>query len=167
LVIEVKTKEGWSASDSGIPRPILQIDVPASVELEGKSLTEYRELSRNEFLQSPFERLLDGPRQTIPFKLASAPGADERISLNVLAYVTDKPGEDAWFARRRLELPLKAGAVATPAATEKSDWGREKLLQIGDKAEPFELPRADGSSVSLAEHLGKKNIVVVTYRAFW
>ena len=57
-------------------------------------------------------------------------------------------------------------AVEVPATTSK--WGvDEKLLQIGDKATDFVLPRADGSEVALEPYLGEKNIIVTTYRAHW
>ena len=59
IAIEVKRKEGWWASDSGIPKPMLQIDVPKCVKLSGEVLKGFRALSRNEFLQEPYERLID------------------------------------------------------------------------------------------------------------
>ena len=64
-------------------------------------------------------------------------------------------------------LPLEPGATATEGSANESDWGKGDFLKIGDKAEPFELPRADGSTLSLGEYLGKKNVIVTTYRAFW
>ena len=57
VVLDVQFNDGWSGSEAGIGAPILQINVPDSVELTGKVLTDYKALSRNEFLNEPFERL--------------------------------------------------------------------------------------------------------------
>ena len=43
----------------------------------------------------------------------------------------------------------------------------EKLLKIGDKAPAFNLPRPDGTAFDVSQWLGKKNVIVTTYRAFW
>jgi peroxiredoxin len=51
-------------------------------------------------------------------------------------------------------------------APTRSEWGQTQTLQIGDKAEKFALP-SKGSKVSLKKYLGKKNVIVNTYRAFW
>ena len=167
IAIEVKLKDGWSASDSGIPKPMLQIDVPKCVKLSGEVLKGFRALSRNEFLQEPYERLITEGKSTVKFKLARKPGAKDRIALNVMAYVSDDPGNNAYFVRRRLELPLEPGAVAEAGDAAKSDWGKQKVLQIGDKAKVFSLPQADGKKIKLRTYLGKKNILITTYRAYW
>ncbi len=154
------------ASGAGSPAPFLQIDVPASVELTGPYYTEYKELAQNEFLQMPFERLLEENPARISFKLIAEPTPEERIGLNVIAYTKNK-GE-AYFLRRRLEQPLTPFADSEAGDPENSSWGKdETLLQIGDPVAPFVLPRADGTQVSLKDYVGKKNIVVTTYRAFW
>ena len=166
--VEVTLREGWSSSDSGIPKPILQIKAPKAVELSGKRLTKQRDLARNEYLQAPFERLIDDGAARIGFKLRRAPKPDDVFAFNVLAYVSRKGGDDnGWFVRKRFELPLRAGASATSVAVEPSDWGANRELQLGDKAAMFSLPRADGRKVVLRKLLGKKNIVITTYRAFW
>lgn len=167
IVIEVKLKEGWSASDSGIPKPMLQIDVPKCVKLSGKVLKDFRELSRNEFLQEPYERLITDGKSTVRFKLTRKPGANDSIALNVMAYLSDDPKNNAYYVRRRLELPLEPGAVAQAGDASKSDWGKQKVLQIGDKAKVFSLPQADGKKIKLRTYLGKKNILITTYRAYW
>ena len=41
------------------------------------------------------------------------------------------------------------------------------VLQIGDRADAFTLARADGTTISLADYKGKKNVLITTYRAFW
>ncbi|MFQ5501843.1 MAG: hypothetical protein ACE5EQ_06025 [Phycisphaerae bacterium] len=167
FVVEARFKDGWSASDSGIPKPFLQIKTPPSVQLDGKVLKTQRELSKNEYLREPFERLMQGNETTVRFTLVDEPGEDERIALNIIAYASDDPANDAWFIRKRMELPVRPGATAELINATESDWGTGDELQIGDQAELFELPRADGSKVSLEQYRGKKNVLVTTYRAFW
>ena len=160
--------EGWSASAAGIPKPILQIDVPESVQLSGKVLSGHRELSRNEFLQAPYERTIEIGSNVVEFTLTSEPSADDRIGLNIIAYVRHGEDEDAFFVRKRLELPLQPDATAQGGDSSNSNWGSEgRGLQIGDHAKLFALPRADGSTVTLDDYLGKTNIILTTYRAFW
>ena len=47
--------------------------------------------------------------------------------------------------------------VVTPGAVPK----------IGDPAPQFGLPSANGSTVSLKDYLGKRNVVLVFYRGYW
>ena len=166
IILELYPGEA-STSEAGIPAPFLQIDVPPSVKLSGPVLETYTELSRNEFLQEPYERLLKQLPARIGFQLIAPPGPEETIGLNVIAYLEGPDGEKL-FLRRRLELPLTPGAEAVAGDVNDSSWGTdETLLQIGDRAAPFELPRADGTIVALESYLGEKNIIVTTYRAFW
>ncbi|MCH7884194.1 MAG: hypothetical protein IIC01_03000 [Planctomycetes bacterium] len=166
IVLDVRFKANHSASEAGMPAPILQIQVPPSVRLSGKVLSSHKELSRNEFLHAPFERLMKDAPTRVPFTLVHEPAPEDQFSLNVLAYVSN--GKGTSFVRRRLTLPVRASATAKEADPNTSDWGvNERLLQLGDKAALFKLPRADGSTVSLDQYLGKKNVVVTTYRAFW
>ncbi len=168
IVLRVTIKDGWSASSAGVPAPLLQIDAPPAVKLSGKHLTSFKELSRNEFLQAPFERLLKAKEEHIEFKLVRPPGQGEQISFNVMAYVSDGPAESSYLIRRRVTLALTPGAQAVEADASKSDWGNDKhLLQIGDIAADFSLPKAFDPPVSLGQYLGQKNIVVTTYRAHW
>lgn len=167
LVLEVDWA-GASAGESGVPAPILQIDVPPSVELVGEELTTYDQLKRNEFLMEPWERLVERFPATIRFRLVAEPAADETIGLVVLAYVSTEPGVDDAFLRRRVELPVQAGAVARPGDDADSSWGPdEELYAIGDRVEPFDLPRADGTRLDLSQRLGAGNVIVTTYRAHW
>jgi len=165
VVIDLHWGKDVSASGAGLPAPILQIDVPKCVTLSGKPLTEYRELARNEFLQEPYERLINDNPLSVAFVLNRAPASDDAFALNVIAYV-ERNGEK-YFVRRRVALPVAPGATGRVAATERSNWGVENTLNIGDKADGFTLPRADGSTVSLDDYLGKTNVIVTTYRAFW
>lgn len=168
FVVAVTLPEGRGASESGSPAPFLQLDVPKGVKLLERELKSHKELSDNEFLQLPYERLLEGTEVSIPFTVSADLAPDASIGLNILAYVDatkDKPG---YFFRRRLELPLKPGAEALPGKAGKSDWGTdEKLLQIGQKAAPFLLPNAKGELVSSESFIGKQNLIVSTYRAHW
>lgn len=168
FVIGVSLPGGSTASESGSPAPFLQLDIPASIELTETHLTTYDELAANEFLQEPFERLLDIEEVSIPFKLVADPKPGESIGLNVLAYIRPGKIEDEYFLRRRLELPVTAGAEAVEGDATNSKWGVDKaLLQIGDTAPSFALPDAYGNIVALDEFLGSQNIVVSTYRAHW
>lgn len=168
IVLEVAIKDGWSASKAGVPAPVLQIEVPPSVKLSGQVLTTYKELSRNEFLQAPFERLLKNKAEHIEFTLVQEAGANEQIALNVMAYISQDPTKDSFFIRRRVVLDLAPRARATEADATISDWGIDrKLLQIGDVAADFNLPKAFDPPLSLGQYLGQKNIIVTTYRAFW
>lgn len=167
IQLDITTKDGYSTSTAGIPGVILQIDVPPSVRLSGQVLKSYKDLRQNEFLQEPFERLIEETPARIGFKLVKRPATDEVIGLNVLAYVGLRSGEDAWFVRQRLALPLSANAEARVVSDPVSQWGQKKVLQIGDKAAAFSLPRADGSKVSLDQYVGEKTVIVTTYRAHW
>lgn len=166
IVLDVRFKTDLSASEAGMPAPILQIQAPQSVRLSGKVLSSHKELSRNEFLHAPFERLIENASSRVLFTLVREPAPEDQFSLNVLAYVSN--GKETSFIRQRLTLPVRASATSKEADPNSSAWGaNERLLQLGDKAALFELRRADGATVSLAQYLGKKNVVVTTYRAFW
>jgi len=170
LILELELGPGRSSGSAGIPAPFLQIDVPDSVKLSGKYVTSYRDLSKNEFLNEPYERLLRKVPAKIGFTLTSEPAADETIGLSVTGYASYKEDGEVrtFFYRKRLELPVKAGADAALGDPTDSTWGaNEELLDIGDDATPFVLARADGSEFDMASVLGKKNIIVTTYRAFW
>jgi len=151
IAIELRFKEGYSASKAGIPAPLLQIEVPESVKLLGKELESYGELKRNEFLQEPYERLLSEVPARVGFEVRRAPKTDDVIGLNILAYVGSESDEDAYFVRRRLALKVAGGAEAESVLADNSSWGREDLLQIGQKADLFTLPKAGGESVALAD----------------
>jgi len=165
VVIDLHWDKDLSASRAGLPAPILQMDVPKCVTLSGKHLTQYRELARNEFLQEPYERLIKDNPLPVGFVLNRTPASDDAFALNVIAYV-ERDGEK-YFVRRRVVVPIAPGATGRNETPDRSNWGTESTLNIGDKADEFTLPRADGSKVALADYLGKTNVIVTTYRAFW
>lgn len=167
--VEVTVADGWSVPDAGIPKLFLQIDPPAGVVLAGKMLETHRELARNEFVREPFERLVDPGTTTVRFTLGDVPVAEDAvIALNLVGYVRNGAEGPCRFVRRRMHLPLAAGAIATPGPARVSAWGAGNGgLQIGDRADAFALPRADGSTVALADYLDEKNVLLTTYRAYW
>jgi hypothetical protein len=173
FTVEITAAEGWSPTDAGIPGVFVQLDVPSSVSLVGKVLETRQELARNEFLVAPFERLVETGATEIAFTIDRVPPPDATIGVNVVAYVRGPAAVDggkgeARFVRQRFSLPVRAGAVAVPADASRSTWGGERGgLQIGDHADPFSLPRADGSEVTLQELLDRSNAIVTTYRAHW
>ncbi len=157
---------GLSADKAGIPHPFLQIDVPKSAKLKGKVIDDMKSLKRNEFLREPYERLMKENPAQIDFKLVRQPGEDDAFYINVIGYLAGEDGQ-AEFIRRRLRLPLTPGATSTAVDATDSNWGRDKSLQIGDKAKTFKLPSAAGEKVSLKTFRGDKNVIVTTYRAHW
>jgi len=167
IVIEVATEKGWSTTATGLSAPLLQIKAPPSVKLLGKVLTDMTELKQNEFVYSPYEKLLDSDRTRLPFLLEKTPGLSEKLGLTVLGYVSKKGDKKGYFFRKRLELPVQPGAIATQADAYDSSWGTLDVLQIGDKADDFEITSLTGKPVTLSQYLGKKNVIVTTYRAFW
>lgn len=167
IVLDWSVGEGLSSDGAGVPAPILQIDVPRGVTLSGKVLKKYGDLAQNEFLQAPYARLLKESPARIEFKLRKELTDGDKIGLNILAYVGSSESGEVTFVRRRLELEVAPNATATTAEPTTSKWGIGKRLHIGDKAAGFSLPQADGTKVALKDYLGKKNIIVTTYRAFW
>jgi hypothetical protein len=168
VVLEVD--EGWSISTAGHPKAFLQVDAPPSVTLAGAVLESHQELARNGFLVAPFERVIGPGTTRVEFTIDGRPGDDERIGINVVAYVGRDGSSDAWFLRRRLELPLAAGAVAAAGDDRDTSWGDaghdRDGLAVGDTADPLRLPRADGTMVDLADYRGR-HVIITTYRAFW
>ncbi len=169
---EIRVAVDWpaslSASGAGLPAPILQLQVPDCVRLTEQHLTEYRDLARNEFLEQPYERLLQENAATIPFELIAEPAEGDTIGLVLIAYVSGPDGSAKRFVRERIELPVRGGAKSRDGDDADSHWGpADARLQIGDEATPVTLPRADGTELALGDLLGKQNLVVTTYRAHW
>ena len=165
-----------STSGAGLPAPLCQLDLPECVELSGKKLTSLYSLSRNDFLQEPWERVLKTLPARIPFTLTALPAEGETIGVNFVTYYgkrvdgegTDEPRELSRFLRRRLEVELAPGAEGRRGDDTNSRWGiDEAALQIGDEAQRVSLPRADGTLLDLGEVIGEGNVIVTTYRAEW
>lgn len=167
IELDISFKEGFTGTGGGIPAPLLQIQVPQSARLKGEVLDTHDALKKNEFLQAPFERLIDATPATIEFKLTEAPEAGDAFYLNVIGYAAGDDAASTVFQRQRLKLPLQEDARGEQVDASKSDWGVTDVLQIGEPADAFVLPSADGKSVALLEFAGKKNVIVTTYRAFW
>jgi hypothetical protein len=167
ITISYELGDGFTATEAGLPAPLLQIDIPPFVHLTGTYRDAFQQQLKSDFLHTPYEQLLSKTQSEIGFELKSPPAEGATIELNVVAYLQKIRPEEAYLVRRRLALPLTPAAVATEVDPAVSSWGPGGLLQIGDKAEPFELPRADESTLSLSRYLGHKNIVVLTYRAHW
>lgn len=156
------------ASGAGVPAPILQLDLPPSVRLLGEYKRSYRDLARNEFLAEPFERLMKSREVTIPFELVAEPSEGASIGVSVVGYLSATEETPARFFRRRVELPVTAGAEGTPGNHRDSSWGEdEATLDIGDTVPPIALPVASGGEVDLGAYLGKQKIILTTYRAYW
>ncbi|HNO78801.1 MAG TPA: hypothetical protein PKN33_12145 [Phycisphaerae bacterium] len=155
-----------SVDQAGIPVPLIQIDVPKSVELVGKVLNEHKELAKNEFLRAPFERALESKSSNIDFKLIAAPKDSDQIAINFIAYATLEDGS-VRFIRKRIAVPVIAEGGGKEVAIGDASWGDNSLVKIGEKVKGVSLPQADGTQVDLGEMIGKSNIVLTTYRAFW
>ncbi len=68
---------------------------------------------------------------------------------------------------RKLYILMTIIALATVSAwcgeqTEMADKDSKKL-QKGDQAPPFSLPGSDGATHSLADHLGKRAVVIAWF----
>lgn len=166
FTVQIELAEGWSSNQNRLS-PIVQIDVPPSVQLEGRVLEDRRQLASNEYLRAPYEQIVEDGSLTVNFTLQKKPTEGEAIHVNVLAYLSQDPKVNSWFLRRRLSLPLEAGASAKVADWSQSNWGDGEILQLMDEAVSFALPRADDSLVDMEEYLYDKHILVTTYRAHW
>lgn len=166
--VSVELPASLSSESSAARALFVQLDAPASIELLGERPTGYDALAANEFLQEPFERLLEGDAATIPFRYL---GGDDAGSLGivVLGYLRDAATGEERFLRKRVELPVKARAEGVPGDASDSSWGDDpELLQIGDVAPSFDAALVDGTGrFTLDEVLGRETVIVTTYRAFW
>jgi hypothetical protein len=167
LVVESKVKSDWDGSAAAIPNVIVQVKAPPSVKLLGDRETDVRKLSKAEFLRLPDERLTSDGETAFPFEFVGEPKPNERFEINLLAYVTNPKESDVWFVRKRIALPLAAGATSNAIDAGDSSWGVDDELQLGDPAPTMTLPRLDGDPLDLEKYIGKKNVVITTYRAHW
>lgn len=167
MEVSMDLAEGWSCTNSGMRSARLQFDVPESIELSGQVLSDFRLLSRNEFVMEPFEREIQPGTTTVKFKLTKSPSEGESIGINIVAYLTQEGSEEHHYFRRRIELPLMAGAESSEADAANTKWGLHDTLLVGDAADDFTLPQFGGTEITLSDYLGEKNVIVTTYRAFW
>jgi len=159
--------DGLSALGGSAPTTLLQLDVPPSVQLEGRVIDDPRQLQRNEFVEEPYERQFDPAGGEVAFRLTGTPAPGERLGVSVLLFLEDEDGGRT-FVRRRVDLPLTGGTSRTTSSpATDSGWGRNRTLEIGQRATAHDLPRADGTTLELDELLGQRPIVITTYRAFW
>ena len=173
--LQIELANGVSASASGLPGFIIQLDPPDGLDLVGKEVVTFEDQRDNEFLMEPWERLLEGTQLDIEFKTAAALAEDATLGVIVLGYVSSADGKTSAFLRRRIELPLRAGATSVPGDDSDSTWGprpdhpagASKGLNIGDRAANWTLPTLKGPAFSPAAWLGKEPTLVVTYRGHW
>lgn len=167
LVVEIDVKDGWSIDKAGVTNAIVQAEVPDCVRLVGERAKTIKALARAGFIRGPEEQLAESSRTVFPFEVTSDCGQSDQFAINVLGYVSPPDGADAWFVRRRLMVAVADKAISHEADASTSNWGVGRELQLGEKAPLMALPRADGTMVDLDQQLGKKNIVITTYRAYW
>ena len=183
--VRIQLAAGLSASDSGVPDFIVQIDPPKGVTLTGDRVLSFEAQRDNEFLMEPWERLATDGKLDIPFEVTGPLPKGATLDMNVVGYVRSKISGDEAFVRRRLELALVPESEAEGRATTHSDWGpfdddRESAVEeprplgIGDLAPTFTLPLAGASpqigangTFSLDSILGKRPFVLATYRGHW
>ena len=169
VTVTLEASDGWSITNAGLPGAVLQLDLPDGLTLAGDILTDHRALARNGFLHAPFERMVQLGDTSVEFSIDKDGSFDNgALGINVVAYMRHNDAATAHFVRKRFELNIEPNAAATTVDSANTSWGDDRSgLQVGDKAKPFTLPRADGTNVDLNNYLGKKNIIVTTYRAFW
>lgn len=156
--------------EEGKPRtPLLLIDAPDSILLLGgpPEQLETPPDFQATFLRRPYGRLLFEKETRVPFRVERKPRADEHLEMTLVTYLEGDQPQDARFIRKRYRLPLVQGAKAMEVDATNSRWGIHETLAIGDQAPDFDLPSYDGSRLRLSEFRGKKNVIIVTYRAFW
>lgn len=160
FTVELDVRDGASTGEAGLPAPFLQLDVPPGVTLTEPASTE-------QHVDRPYERLVEADSVTIPFEVDDALADDATIGVIVTAYVTGASG--ARFVRERVELPVDGGAASRPGDATDSTWSSpSRVLSIGDRVEPFELPLAEGvEPFDVGVVLGKRPVFLTTYRAHW
>lgn len=160
------------AHAAGLRKPVLQLEVPESIELLDSYKPEEERTSRQDWLDfyfdRPYGRLVDANRIEIPFRVVSEPGTDDEIGINLVTYTEEKDPKSARLVRLRLQLEVAGGAKARRVTADRSSWGTRTRLHIGDRASDFELPSGWGETVRLSNFLGSgKPIFVMTYRSDW
>jgi hypothetical protein len=181
FVVEIESDRpvdaSWStttdrAHAAGLRKPVLQLEVPASVELLDGYKTEEERKERRDWLDfyfdRPYGRLVDSNRVEIPFRLVKEPAPGDEIGINLVTYLEGEDPEGARLVRLRLQLPVAADAVARKVAPDRSTWGDEDRMHIGSRAQAFALPSGWGDELGLEDFLGTgKPLFVMAYRSDW
>ena len=153
----------------GVRKPVLQLEVPDCIELlDGPAEGRTARASLDHMFGKPYGRLLDAKHTEIPVRLVSEPADGDEIGLNVVNYLGDEHSTEATFVRRRLQLPVEGGAEAKPVPADRSGWGTDESLAIGDPVADFDLPDGRGKRITMKEWLGRKRpVFAFTYRSSW
>ena len=161
VTAQVNSRSGYSLAGRRPIPMVLQMKAPASIELTQARVT------RGEHLRPPYEVTVDDGRRAIRFRVKSAPKPGDALVINLVGYVESVDKKSAWMIRRRGTIEIKPGAKLVEEPATRSDWQESSTLAIGDDAAAFNLPDKDGKRHGLRKFKGKKNVLVITYRAFW
>lgn len=165
---EIMTEFWWVRTrvEGEIRRPMLLVEHHDKVELSGAPPEEM--VTPDDFqvtyLRMPYGRRILAKETEVAFTLTAEPGPDDVLALNVITYLEGDAPRDARFVRRRVELPLRAGATAAGAPSDVSRWGEGETLSIGDVAPDFELPDLVGRKKSLSSLLDDRRVLILAYR---
>ena len=140
---------------------LLQMKVPASIELTPAKV------QKGEHIRAPHEVPVENGRRQVEFRVKSPVGPDDAVVINLVGYVETAAKDQAWLVRRRGQVTIRPGATLIPEPADRNDWHDASNLTIGARAVPFKLPDKDGKIYDLEQDLGRKNIILITYRAFW
>ena len=171
FTVHFELAPGWGVPANPLredtsPGLFLQLAPPPELELSGPSATRLDELLRSAFLDLPFERVVAQGDTAIEFRVLRPLPEGARLAFNALIYVrADGAGAATRLVRLRFELPLRPGAEARSVSSADSSWGRADVLRIGQRAEPFELPTALGTTRALGSLLDRSFLVVTTQRS--
>ncbi len=164
LRIEIEIADGWELAPEA-PPPLTQIATNPAIRLDGPE----QHSAKTGFLRQPYEEMRESLKRKHKLFFTREPEADDRVAFNVQAYVRKVGTETAYHVRRRVSAPLSGKGETTVSADGPWTWGAAEnpLLKIGDTAPAFSLKSANGSTTSLSDFKGKKNVVIAYYRAFW
>jgi hypothetical protein len=170
LALRFELADGWTAEPNPLlaqARPMLfiQLAPPAGIAFSGPTASELPELLGSAFLDLPHERVVAPGETEIEFVVRARPPADARLAFNALIYVrAPGAGARAVLVRKRFELRLSPGAVATEVASTESGWGGGDALRLGERLDPFALPGVSGT-LALAELQDGPFLVLTTQRS--
>ena len=108
IVLTYSVLDGYAASEGGIPAPILQIDVPDGVKLDGKVLTAHKELAHQQMFELP-----PGSRGALDYIVVpTATWTDPQLLNEDLQHsVWGSTFATVWFDGHRYFLPQESPAV--------------------------------------------------------